>query len=158
ISSLIALARQQGLDLVEADARLDQTGLDFVALHALDVSGQPWIVRTPRRPAVVAAARVEARVLGFVRARLPVAVPDWEVHTASLIASRRLAGTPVVTIGADGPTWNVVDPAAPGAAFLDSLAAVLAALAAIDPADALAAGVPLQGVDDARADFARALR
>lgn len=156
VEALLAAARAAGLDLTTTATELDVSGLDFLVVHARDAAGTPWIVRTPRRAEVVAAARGEARALRLVAPRLPAAVPDWRVHTDDVIAYPRLPGTPAITVDpVTGPHWHVIDAAAPPDAFLDSLADVLAALAAIPVADAAAAGLPVKAIDDVRAAFAR---
>lgn len=153
---LIDLAGLHGLEL-SAVTELGGSGLDFRVLHAEDSQGTPWILRTPRRPEVAAMAQVEARLLRLVRPRLPVAVPDWRVHSHDLVAYPRLAGTPAVTIGPAGPTWNVIDPSAPPDALLDSFAGLIAALHAISPDEAIAAGAPVDAMDDVRAALARSM-
>ena len=147
---LLATAASAGLSLVAETATLDTMGLDFVVLHARDEAGTRWIVRTPRRPDVIAAARREARVLGCARAALPVAVPDWRVHTDALIAYPRLEGTPVVTLDTGAPVWNIIDPAAPSEAFLTSLGEALAAMQAVDATGA----VPVDAIDELRRNLA----
>lgn len=142
VAELLARAANHGLALTARSPDLDNTGLDFVVAHAEDAAGQPWIVRCPRRPAVVAGAAIEARVLAVVRRHLAVPVPDWQIHAPDVIAYPRIAGTPAVTTGADGIQWNVIDPAAPSPVFLDSYARVLAALQAIPAAELRAGGVP----------------
>ncbi len=156
--ALIEAARREGLRLVTSQSDFDATGLDFLVVHARDEEGVPWIVRTPRRAAVVASARVEARVLALVRAHLPVAVPDWRVHTDQVIAYPRLDGVPAITVDpAAGVVWNCLDPTAPSAAFLDSFAAALAALQQIDAQAIAAAGVPTKTIEDKRKLHARAM-
>jgi aminoglycoside phosphotransferase (APT) family kinase protein len=152
LDELVARARHHGLDLSPSSARLDTSGLDFVALHAYDRAGVAWIIRVPRREDVVASARDEATVLAAVRGRLGAAVPDWRVHTPELIAYPRLPGTPLVTLDTGAPVWNVVDPASPSDDFLDSYARVLAALQAI-PHD----GLRVDSIADARARLAAAI-
>jgi aminoglycoside phosphotransferase (APT) family kinase protein len=156
IDDLLALARRHGLELCSEGARLDPSGLDFLALHADDTEGVRWIVRAPRRPDVAAGAAVEAKLLAIVRPHLPVAVPDWRVCTPELIAYPRLPGTPAVTLDTGAPVWNLIDPAAPSDAFLDSFAGALAALQAV-PADGLPAG-SVDSIADARERIDRALR
>lgn len=155
VDDLFALAHRHGLSLRAEGARLDTSGLDFLALHADDPGGVRWIVRAPRRPDVIASAAAEATVLAIVHPRLPVAVPDWRVHTPELIAYPRLGGTPAVTIDTGAPVWNVIDPAAPSDVFLDSCADVLAALQAI-PADVLPPALVDASLDVARARLDRA--
>ncbi|KYG05409.1 macrolide 2'-phosphotransferase [Sorangium sp. So ce542] len=158
VGALLDAARREGLRLVPSHEGFDQSGLDFLAVHARDEEGVPWIVRTPRRAAVVEAARVEARVLALVRGRLPVAVPDWRVHTDQVIAYPRLGDVPAITIDPEaGVRWNRVDPAAPSEAFIASVADALAALQRVDVAAIAAAGVPVKSIDDTRQLHARAM-
>ncbi len=156
-TALLEAARAHGLRLTSTSADFDQTGLDFRVVHGKDEDGTQWIVRTPRRPDVVESARVEARVLRLVAPRLPVRVPEWRVHTDDVIAYPRLDGTPAVTVGPDGTTWNVIDPAAVPDTFLDSYAEMLASLQAIGPEEAARAGVPVRTVARARAMVAAAM-
>ena len=102
-----------------------------------------WIVRAPRRPDVVAAARIEGRVLQLVRPALPVAAPDWRVHAPEVIAYPRITGVPAISVAAGEPTWHVLDPSAPAPAFIESMARTLATLQAIAPATAEATGAPV---------------
>ena len=131
ITEVIAAARRHGLTVRSEQARLDTSGPDFLAVHAIDDSGVTWILRQPRRAEVFTASAIEARVLPEVRARLPVAVPDWQVHSAEVIAYPRLAGTPAVTVSETGPTWHVLSQEAQPAVFIDSYARMLAALQAV---------------------------
>lgn len=155
-AELLARARRHGLELVAARDELDTSGLDFVVVHARDADGTPWIVRAPRRRDVVDSAQIEGRVLAFVRPRLPVAVPAWRVHAPDVIAYPRIEGVPAVSITPAGPTWNI-DLAALPAVFIDSCADTLAALQAIEPAAARAAGVNATTVAGARAELAEAM-
>ncbi|HEY0132604.1 MAG TPA: phosphotransferase [Nannocystis sp.] len=151
VAELLAAAAGEGLRLSTSAADFDDTGLDFRVVEAVDRDGTTWIVRTPRRADVVAAARVEARALQLVRPRLPVAVPDWRIHSDAVIAYPRLAGAPAVTMTTAGPRWQVVDPAAPCETFLADYAAALAALQAVPVAEVAAAGVPVRSRDLVRA-------
>ena len=159
VADLVEAARLHGLQLTADQADFDRSGLDFLVVHARDDQGVPWIVRTPRRPDVFASSRVEARVLRLIRPRLPVAVPDWRVHSRQVIAYPRLAGTPAITIDpASGYSWNIIDPAALPEAFLDSFARALAALQAIEPDTAASAGVPTKTVAELRDTIAKAMQ
>jgi aminoglycoside phosphotransferase (APT) family kinase protein len=157
VADLLAAARRHGLALTTAQADFDRSGLDYLVVHAVDDAGVRWIVRTPRRPEVFAASRVEASVLALVRPRLPVAAPDWRVHAPDVIAYPRLAGTPAVTLDTGAPVWNLVDPSAPSEAFLASFAAALAAIQSVAPDEARRAGVPVTPIALARQDLARAM-
>ena len=157
-SELLAAARGHGLELRAEQEGLDEMGLDFRVLHARDADGAQWIVRTPRRPDVVAAARREAAVLRLVAPRLPVAVPEWTVAAADVIAHRRIAGTPAITIEGGAVTWNGIRPDRPlPGAFLDSLAEALGALLAIPQEEARDAGVRVRDIWATRAEIARAI-
>ncbi|MDI3288608.1 macrolide 2'-phosphotransferase [Polyangium sp. 15x6] len=156
--ALLAAARRAGLRITTEMADFDQSGLDFLVVHAHDEEGVPWVVRTPRRMAVVESARVEARVLELVRGRLPVAVPHWRVFTEQVIAYPRLDGVPAVTIDpAAGVVWNRVDPAAPSNTLIHSFADALAALQKVSTRAIEEAGVPKKSIDDTRAELARAM-
>ncbi len=149
-ANLLARAAAHGLALT-TDAEFDNTGLDFLVVHAHDAAGAPWIVRAPRRADVVAATRVEARVLRLVAPHLPVAVPDWRVHADDVIAYPRIIGTPAVTVGAGGPEWHIIEPTALAPAFLDTFARALAALQTITPDGA---DIPTTSIRAARDELA----
>ncbi|MDI1450445.1 macrolide 2'-phosphotransferase [Polyangium sp. 6x1] len=156
--ALLAAARRAGLRITTEMADFDRSGLDFLVVHVHDEEGVPWVVRTPRRMAVVASARVEVRVLDLVRAHLPVAVPHWRVFTDQVIAYPRLGGVPAVTVDPTaGVVWNRIDPAAPAAVFIESFADALAALQKVSTSAIEAAGVPTKSVDETRAEIARAM-
>jgi aminoglycoside phosphotransferase (APT) family kinase protein len=157
VQELVQAAHAHGLDLVSHSSELDQTGLDFRVLHGTDARGTAWIVRTPRRPDVVQAARTEARALRLVAPALPVAVPDWRVHGELVIAYPRLEGVPAITFEAGVPTWNAIDPTAPAETFLDSYARMLAALQSIGVEAASKAGVPVRSITRARSTIAAAM-
>lgn len=153
IGEVIAAARRHGLTVRAEGARLDTSGLDFLAVHASDADGVAWILREPRRAEVFTASAIEARVLRKIRSRLPVAVPNWEVHAAELIAYRRLAGTPAVTVTEAGPQWHVVSQESQPAAFVDSHARTIAALQAIS----LEGEAPVRTISEVRASLAATL-
>lgn len=150
-SDLLARAHAAGVHLTATDEDLDSTGLDFVVLRAVAVAdGARWIVRAPRREEAARAAATEARVLQLVAPRLPVAVPAWRVHTREVIAYPLLSGTPAVTVGAEGPIWNGIDPGAPSTVFLDTMAAALTALITAPEEAIAAADVPTSKARKAR--------
>ncbi|MCW5835205.1 MAG: macrolide 2'-phosphotransferase [Labilithrix sp.] len=157
VEGLVEAARELGLHLTTHAPTFDQTGLDFRVIHGEDERKTRWIVRTPRRADVVEAAHVEARALALVSPRLTVAVPSWRVHSDDVIAYPRLDGTPAVSVDANGPTWNVIDPTSLSDTFLDSFAAMLASLQAIDVEEATRAGVPLRTVAKSRDAVAAAM-
>lgn len=153
VADLLAAARRHGLDLTSTQDELDGTGLDFLVAHAVDAHGTPWIVRSPRRPDVYESSAAEARTLKVVRTHLPVAVPDWQVHAPDIIAYPRLPDIPAVTMSAEGPQWNNLDPAAPSDTFIRSFAAALASLQSIPPTD----GIPVRENAEVRASLAKTM-
>lgn len=158
LEAIIDAARHEGLVLVKDGAHFDESGLDFRAVHARDEMGIPWIVRSPRRLAVVQAARVEARVLELLRTRLPVAIPDWRLSSEQVIAYPRLDGVPAVKMDPEkGVVWNHIDPAAPSAVFVDSFARTVAALQAVDAQSIEQAGIPRKSIKNAREQHAQAM-
>jgi aminoglycoside phosphotransferase (APT) family kinase protein len=155
-AELLAAAAAQGLALSSPGRELEQTGLDFLVLLAHDAGGRPWVVRTPRRADVVEAAAREARVLRALAGRLPVAVPDWQVHALDVIAYPRLPGVPAVEVVDGAPVWNV-DLAALPDALLDGIAQALVALQSVDESRD-GAGLVVKPVDASREEVARAMR
>ncbi|MFU8803632.1 MAG: GTPase HflX [Bradymonadaceae bacterium] len=150
VGQILDITRVHGLELISDQDDFDNTGLDFKVLQAEDGEGVPWIVRTPRRPEVFVASRVEARVLQLVRPHLPVPVPDWQLHAAQVIAYPRLSGTPAWDLESGVPAWNVIDPMRLPEDFVDSLAMTLAALQAISQNEIERADVPIDTIDEVR--------
>lgn len=158
VEQLIDAAEAQGLSLMTDAADLDRSDLDFLVVHAQDDEGVPWVVRTPRRREAFERTLMESQVLALLAPRLPVAIPDWQVHAREVIAYPRLTGTPAVTADAHGaPTWNLIDPAAPPSAFLDSMASLLVALHSVPAEDARKAGIPKKSLGQIRADYRSAM-
>lgn len=145
MEDLLAAAREHGLRLTSEHSKLDETGADFLVMHAVDEHGVPWIVRTPRRADVLERAAVERRALDLVGPRLPVAVPDWRVFSPQVIAYPRLGGNPAAVIDMEvgGYVWRF-DETAPPDVFLETLASVLATLHGIEHNAAVAAELPVR--------------
>ncbi len=157
VDALIAAAHRAGLDVTTNSADLDGSGLDFLVVHGVDAAGTKWIVRTPRRADVTAAARIEARVLQLVRPPLLAAgfeAPNWRFHTDEIIAYPRLEGVPAMSIETGELVWNI-ELASPPEAFVDSLARALVALQAIPAEAARAAELPSRALAAERERYAR---
>ncbi len=156
---LLASARTHGLPLISDSLELNESGLDFVAGFAKDRNGVEWVLRIPRRADVLSAAEYESQVLALVRPYLDVAIPDWKVHTADLIAYPRLIGTPAATLdtATSSYAWHI-DPQSPSPVFLDSLAHTLATLHAIPSERAGEAGLRIQSPAEARHTLAAQMR
>jgi macrolide phosphotransferase len=159
LQQLIALVREHGLPLEAKQARLDETGADFLVAHAIDEQGIAWVVRVPKRAEVVERAGRERQALSMLSTRLPVAVPQWQVFSPRLIAYPRLGGDPAAVLdpSAGGYRWRF-DPGDPPPEFLGTLAHALAVLHGIDHAAARAAGLPVERPPDFRDRWVRRIR
>ncbi|MBI0311975.1 macrolide 2'-phosphotransferase [Streptomyces javensis] len=118
-----------GVALVPESARTDDSGWDFRVTHIRATDGTHWILRRPRRPEAADQLAVEGAVLSAVRDRVPVPVPDWQMHTPDLVAYPRLPGE---AAGSEDPTtlvygWSM-DPLAHPDRYLEPLARCLAAV------------------------------
>ncbi|WNC16011.1 macrolide 2'-phosphotransferase [Brevibacillus brevis] len=154
VSTVLELAYKYGLILNRDSVLINESGLDFLASFAEDEEGMPWVLRLPRRDDVVESAAYEQRVLSLVKPRLPVAVPDWKIHTTELIAYPRLAGVPAATIDPEVNqyVWEIDEKNLPEA-FVDTLATTLVALHSIGNDEAAAAGIRILTSTEARTDF-----
>lgn len=84
--SITELAAAHALVIDPGTIAVNELGLDFRVAIAQADDGKSWVLRIPRRPDVTARADVEGRLLARIAPRLDVAVPDWRIHTADLIA------------------------------------------------------------------------
>src|SRR5699024_6386505 len=100
------LARAHGLD-ISGTVTVNELGLDFQVAIAEPADGPSWLPRTPRRPEAATRSVVEGRFLSAIAPHLSVAGPDWQIHTAKLIAYPLLPGDPGLTINERGaPRWH----------------------------------------------------
>ncbi|MFI9380922.1 macrolide 2'-phosphotransferase [Kutzneria sp. NPDC052558] len=88
--SMLREARENGLDLRD-QYEIDQSGWDYLVLHATATDGADWILRAPRHTDGLYLP-AEGRLLDHVRPLLPVAVPDWRINTGTLVAYPKLPG------------------------------------------------------------------
>jgi macrolide phosphotransferase len=154
--TVLQLALKNGLTLKQDTMQMNESGLDFLACFAEDEEGTPWVVRLPRRDDVSTSAAYERRVLSLVKPRMPIAVPDWKIHTSELIAYPRLPGVPAATIDPASKQyqWEIDEKNLPDT-FVDSLARVLAALHEIDSEEAATEGIRIMDPMQARTDLKR---
>ncbi|GAB3550884.1 macrolide 2'-phosphotransferase MphH [Arthrobacter tumbae] len=150
------LASAHGLTLDPGTLTFNEAGLDYRVVFATDAHPrQDWVLRIPRRPDVSAKIDEEKHILDFIRPRLDIAVPDWRIASADLIAYPLLPGSPGLTLDEDSqPVWHF-DVASEE--YARSLAGVIASLHGLDPEAAAAAGVPTETVDQTRQRWARDL-
>ena len=151
VTTLRQLAQRNGLDLDDSPIHTNEAGLDYRVAFATATDGTDWVLRIPRRPDVSAKIKDEARILDFVRERLSVAVPDWRIQAAELIAYPLLPGEPGLTLNDAGePVWHFDTQSTD---FAASLGRLIGELHLIDAADARAAGIPVQTPDEVRAEW-----
>jgi hypothetical protein len=133
VDHILSTAQQNGLEIDSTDVKINESGVDFLAVFAKTKDGVLWVLRAPRRPDVVESAAYEKKVLDLIASRLPVAVPNWQVHTPELIAYPMLEGTPAATINPEAKNydWYMNQESLP-AEFVRSLAEAMAALHGID--------------------------
>ncbi|MGO1183776.1 MAG: macrolide 2'-phosphotransferase [Micrococcaceae bacterium] len=128
-ASIARLAAEHHLDIVPETVSINELGLDFQVAFAEASDGQHWVLRIPRRADVMPRADVEGRVLRRIAPHLSVAVPEWRIHTSTLIAYPLLPGEPGLTLQPDGtPKWHF-DEHSP--VFSHSLGTLLAQLHSI---------------------------
>ena len=133
------LARAHGLE-ISGTVSVNELGLDFQVAIAEAADGLSWVLRIPRRPDAANRAAVEGRFLSAIAPHLSVAVPDWQIHTAELIAYPLLPGDPGLTIDErGGPRWHF-DVESPE--YAASLGNFLAELHTVDPALVRDSGIP----------------
>lgn len=147
------LAADHGIAL-DADAsmlRLGGSDAEYFSATARDAVGAYWMLKAPRRGDVQVLGRQEKAALDFVRGKLPVVVPDWQVHTDKLIAYRVLPGIPAAEIDPlmGELIWRLPQKSVPGT-FADSLAATLVRLHALDAQAAAEAGLPSVAASELR--------
>ncbi len=149
LRDVLELARAHQLDLDPDSLVLNEAGLDYRVATARARDGAAWVLRIPRRPDVTSKIADEAAILAVVKDRLSVAVPDWRIRTAELIAYPLLPGEPGLTIEASGELRWRLDVESPR--YAAELGQLLAELHRIDIGAARAAGIPVEEPAEVRA-------
>jgi aminoglycoside phosphotransferase (APT) family kinase protein len=72
----LASAAVRGLSPIRVETPPDDLGREYDVAFVDDDRGMRWVVRAPRQTAAALTLEAEARVLGELRRRLPVAVPQ----------------------------------------------------------------------------------
>ncbi|PRO65710.1 macrolide 2'-phosphotransferase [Alkalicoccus urumqiensis] len=153
-TDIIQLAAKHGLLLNDTTVKLNESGVDFLAAHAADQSGQQWILRLPRSEASMRHAERERRLLAVLKEHVTFAVPDWRIFSEELIAYPAVPGTPAATIDPELQDYRwVLDRGNLPEAYYDSLGSTLASLHAVPVHAAEAAGIRI--VRDFRAEMER---
>jgi macrolide phosphotransferase len=133
------LAARHGLELDPTTLTLSEVGLDFRVGIGSRPNGERWVLRAPRRPGMEGQIAAEANVLRLVASELPVAVPDWRIRSAELIAYPALPGEPGLTVDDAGALRWRLDLGS--RRYAEEFGRLLAKLHGIEPGRARAAGV-----------------
>lgn len=130
---------------------INDMGLDFRVALARARTGEDWVLRVPRQLKVMERVAPEGRLLRQIVRYLSVALPQWRIHTDTLIAYPLLPGTPGLELGDDGaPIWNVD---ASSTVFGASLGAFLAQLHSVPTDEVRTTGIPIRTPDQARKNW-----
>lgn len=106
VEQMLAIAKNNGILVDPTTVKVNESGLDFLAIFASTIDDVPWVLRQLRRDDVVETARYEKKVLDLVAKHLRVEVPDWQVHTSEFIAYPILSGTPMATINMETKNYE----------------------------------------------------
>ncbi|MGV8963431.1 MAG: Mph(E)/Mph(G) family macrolide 2'-phosphotransferase [Candidatus Saccharimonadaceae bacterium] len=100
IKDIQILAEAHGLLLTEK-MKFNEMGIDFKVGFAIDIIGQQWLLRIPRRNDMGEQIEKEKRILELVKKHLSVEVPDWQISSPELVAYPMLKYNPVLTFNAE---------------------------------------------------------
>lgn len=150
-TDIIKLAGRHGLQL-KGELGSNEMGIDFKVVFALAFDDTKWVLRVPRRDNLAEQIEKEKRILNLAKKHVSVAVPDWQVTSAALVAYPLLEDKPVITFDAETyeVTWNI-DQNEPR--FDRSLASVLVALHQIPIQEAAVAGLKVLTPEMARQEI-----
>ncbi|MDF2804158.1 MAG: macrolide 2-phosphotransferase [Anaerocolumna sp.] len=96
---VIEIATKHGLNLKEDTLVFNESGLDFLAVFAVDQQGNEWVLRVPRREDVMSRTKGEKQALDLVNQySTTFQAPNWAIYTDELIAYKKLDGIPAGTI------------------------------------------------------------
>lgn len=149
---VIEIAIKHGLNLKEDTLVFNESGLDFLAVFALDQQGSEWVLRMPRREDVMPRTKDEKQALDLVNQYCTnFQAPNWSVYTEELIAYKKLEGIPAGTIdhAIGNYIWEIDINNVP-ACFHETLGKVLAELHGIPRDKVVEAGLVLHTAEEVR--------
>ncbi|UJL46776.1 macrolide 2'-phosphotransferase [Virgibacillus sp. NKC19-16] len=148
---VIEKAKKHGLKLRQDSLKYNESGLDFQVVFAINIEGEHWVLRFPRRKDVIAKANKEKEILDFVEPRIPMQTPNWVVFSEELIAYRLLDGIPAGTIDPEAKAyvWEIDEKNVPEL-FHETLGSSMAALHQVSHEDAKQAGLSVQTPEEIR--------
>ncbi|PRD57132.1 Mph(E)/Mph(G) family macrolide 2'-phosphotransferase [Sphingobacterium gobiense] len=150
------LTEAHGLTITD-DIKFNDMGIDFRVGIVLDINGQQWVLRIPRRDNMIDQIEEEKQILNLVKKHLSVEVPDWKIASHSLIAYPLLKDKPALTY--DGITYEVtwnMDKDSPN--YVPSLAKVLVELHHISASEVSAKNLKIKTTMDLKKEIENQLR
>lgn len=149
---VIEMATRNGLTLKEDTLIFNESGLDFLAVFAIDQQGSEWVLRVPRREDVMPRTKVEKQALDLVnKYNTNFQAPNWSIYTDELIAYKKLDGVPAGTIDHEiqNYVWEIDINNVPDS-FHETLGKVLAELHGIPKDKIVEAGLTVHTSEDVR--------
>ncbi len=154
VEEIKEIAERNGIYIEAESMKINESGVDFQVVHAVDRDGVRWILRLPRRKDSMAKTEVEKKVLDFVSRSVSFEVPVWTVFTDDLIAYKQLSGSPAGTIDPEiqNYVWEFDINNVPDTHF-DSLGKVMAELHQISPEASEIQGLKVLDAEGVRAEM-----
>ena len=151
VTECLQLAARHGLNLKE-ELSFNEMGLDFRIAFAEDHAGRKWVLRIPRRADLLPRIELEKKILAFVKRRLRVQVPDWQICTSEFIAYPMLVDPTALTFDSRtyAVTWHI-DPQSEN--YMDTLAELLVELHESPVKEAMDAGLKCSTPEMVRSRF-----
>lgn len=152
LKQVIEIAKKHGLNLKEDTLTFNESGLDFQVVFALDLKGNEWVLRLPRREDVMIRTKAEKHALDLVNQHIATfEVPNWSIYADELIAYKKLKGVPAGTIDHEiqNYVWEIDINNVPDC-FHKTLGKVLAALHSISKEKAKEAGLEVYTSEEVR--------
>lgn len=151
-NEVLEIAAKHGLILKEESLVFNESGLDFLAVFAIDKQENKWVLRIPRREDVMPRTKDEKKALDLVNEHITAfQAPNWSIYSNDLIAYKKLNGIPAGTIDHEiqNYVWeldlnNVPDN------FYKTLGKALADLHNIKKERALEVGLTVHTAEEAR--------
>lgn len=148
---ILKLAADHGL-ILDGKMNFNEMGLDFKVGFAHDESGNPWLLRIPRRSDLAEEIELEKRILELVAKTLSVQVPDWKIASPQLVAYPLLNGKPALTYDelTYEVTWNMDKESSQ---YVDTLAKVLVQLHQISSVEAANRGIKVMTASELKTEI-----
>lgn len=151
----VEFAKKHDITIDKETVEINDSGLDFQAVFAVDRNGKEWVLRIPRRDDVIQGTKKEKMVLDILNGHtLSFQVPHWEVYNDKLIAYKKLDGVPAGTIDHDigNYIWEIDIENVP-VEFNRSLGRILAELHSIPEEKFRNSGIPIYRAEEARQEM-----